>query len=555
MQRVARSPRAVDLSTGDRRRRSAGVPESTSGVWQGSASRRSVTVLFVALSVATAVFAILPGLRFTVEAPRVTAALETISATVAALAAVLAYFRYAVTGARAFLFLALAFIAIGANRFVFGVVAEPAWLEPKVGDYVWTTGRLTMAALLLLGTTRSAQVRRVDAEPLRDLVVGTGAVLALMAVVDATTWMARGSLPPLTVGAGDVVPTVGFEGLTALGVTFAVLGAGSLLVAAYLYTRPATAAEPRFLAPALVLAAFSHVHYLLVPTVFSEWISTGDLLRLAFSATVLVGLFVDVRRAYRAEQTMVGVLSSAYASERERVLELETLDRSRAELLRMATHELLHPVSTVRSWVVTLQRRWRDLDDDRKLEILRELDLETQRLRDVAERAPEVSGPRDLTFPLALADVSVADLVHEASSSPEVADGLLAVSVAPEVREACVCADATRVLQVLWNLLSNARKHAGPAVPVELSVRRVGETVEFTVADRGPGISPEDVDRVFDLAYRAKPDGDREPPGSGLGLYVCRRIVEAHGGEIRAGNRPRGGAVVTFTLPLWDGAP
>jgi two-component system OmpR family sensor kinase len=268
----------------------------------------------------------------------------------------------------------------------------------------------------------------------------------------------------------------------------------------------------------------------------------------------MVGLMIEVRRAYRVERDQTQELAVAYAAERQRVEELEAIDRTRAELHRMATHELMHPVSVLRSWIVTLQRRWSEFDDGQKVEVLKRLDVETQRLRDLAERTPEVTGAggKALIFPIAPVRRSVLELVKEARSSSGL-DGRLTVDLALDPMNAFVRADTIRILQVLWNLFSNAIKHGGPDPRVELHVRRSGSDIAFTVADRGAGIPAEDLGRVFDLAYRAETRGAGAAPGSGLGLYISRRIVEAHHGRIWAERRPGRGTAITFTLPIADG--
>ena len=108
--------------------------------------------------------------------------------------------------------------------------------------------------------------------------------------------------------------------------------------------------------------------------------------------------------------------------------------------------------------------------------------------------------------------------------------------------------DAALVEQLLMNLIDNAAKYSPPDSVIEVSGRTAGAGAELEVADRGPGFVAGDEAKVFDLFYRgngAKPDRR----GTGIGLAICRAVVEMHGGLIEAGNRPGGGAVVRVTLP------
>jgi two-component system sensor histidine kinase KdpD len=110
--------------------------------------------------------------------------------------------------------------------------------------------------------------------------------------------------------------------------------------------------------------------------------------------------------------------------------------------------------------------------------------------------------------------------------------------------------DPALIEQVLVNLLENATKYTPPGSPIDVSVHSNDDEVLVEVADRGPGVAPENAERVFDKFYRAR---EGEGGGVGLGLTICRGIVSAHGGRIWVEPRPGGGALFRFTLPLERG--
>jgi two-component system sensor histidine kinase KdpD len=112
--------------------------------------------------------------------------------------------------------------------------------------------------------------------------------------------------------------------------------------------------------------------------------------------------------------------------------------------------------------------------------------------------------------------------------------------------------DAVMIGQVLVNLIENALKYTPAGSPLEIGAEISEGEVTVAVADRGPGIPPGQEERLFDKFYRAVPEGAQS--GVGLGLTICRAVVEAHGGRIWAESRPGGGAVFRFTL-LRDEAP
>jgi two-component system sensor histidine kinase KdpD len=105
-----------------------------------------------------------------------------------------------------------------------------------------------------------------------------------------------------------------------------------------------------------------------------------------------------------------------------------------------------------------------------------------------------------------------------------------------------------RILHLFINLLENALKYTPSGSPLSIAAVARDREMEVEVADRGPGLPPEDLDKIFDMFYRGT--GAPNQQGYGLGLSICRAIVEAHGGRIWAENRSGGGAVIRFTLPL-----
>ncbi|MEO7910033.1 MAG: ATP-binding protein, partial [Roseiflexaceae bacterium] len=110
--------------------------------------------------------------------------------------------------------------------------------------------------------------------------------------------------------------------------------------------------------------------------------------------------------------------------------------------------------------------------------------------------------------------------------------------------------DGLLIEQVLINLLENALKYTPPGSPIDILGRSDDNTLAISITDRGPGLPPGGAEQIFEKFYRA----ESTQSGVGLGLTICRAIVVAHGGRIWAANRPGGGAIFTFTLPL-DGKP
>jgi two-component system sensor histidine kinase KdpD len=149
---------------------------------------------------------------------------------------------------------------------------------------------------------------------------------------------------------------------------------------------------------------------------------------------------------------------------------------------------------------------------------------------------------------LRLVPCDVQDLVGCALAAlePQLTDRQVELHIPPELPPANM--DLVLMTQVLVNLFDNALKYARPERPIEISARVEEGSLLLEVADRGPGVPEADLRRIFDKFYRVPvPEGSG---GTGLGLSICKGIVKAHGGSIRAENRPGGGLKVTVRLPL-----
>ncbi len=111
-------------------------------------------------------------------------------------------------------------------------------------------------------------------------------------------------------------------------------------------------------------------------------------------------------------------------------------------------------------------------------------------------------------------------------------------------------ADGVRLGQVLVNLLENAAKYAPAGTPITVEGRADGDVAAIAVRDRGPGLTPAQAARVFDKFYRADSGLSRATEGTGLGLALCKAVVEAHGGRIAVESAPGQGSAFTVILPI-----
>ena len=232
---------------------------------------------------------------------------------------------------------------------------------------------------------------------------------------------------------------------------------------------------------------------------------------------------------------------------RDLVEQLRGRERLRAEWTAMVVHELRRPLTTIDLSSQMLQEGSPGAEElvRERLEHIRWGVRELSRL---TEDLFDASCVEARAMKIERMPVPIADLVHDAIvHRPDlVARSSLRVEPGAEVQ---VSADPGRIEQVLGNLLENAAKYGDPGAKIEIDVARHEEGVRVTVSSRGPGIPADQLSCVFDRFERGS-RARAETSGLGLGLYIAKGLVEAHGGRIWANSAP---AVVTqfhFTLPL-----
>ncbi|MBV2355866.1 PAS domain-containing protein [Streptomyces sp. J2-1] len=226
-------------------------------------------------------------------------------------------------------------------------------------------------------------------------------------------------------------------------------------------------------------------------------------------------------------------------------------ERSHAELIATVAHELRSPLTSVKGFTATLLAKWERFTDDQKRLMLETVDADADRVTRLIAELLDISRIDSGRLELRRQPVDIGTAVgrhiqaHVAAGRP--ADRFL---LRVEQPLPALWADPDKVDQVLSNLLENAVRHGGGTVTIEVtptaSPREGEETAtSVTVSDEGPGIPEESMNRVFTRFWRGSKRG-----GTGLGLYIVKGIVEAHGGTITVGRAPGGGARFRFTLPV-----
>jgi signal transduction histidine kinase len=230
----------------------------------------------------------------------------------------------------------------------------------------------------------------------------------------------------------------------------------------------------------------------------------------------------------------------------------DRIDRAREEFLATIVHDLRQPLTKIRGYTQLadryLDRPSPDLERvrgglSRIVEATDELQALLATLVDVSRTALGA-----LVLDLALADLA-ALLEETIGRLPADVSRRVVVRLGPDV-DATGIWDRERVGQVLTNLLTNAAKYAPADSPITVTVAGDGASVTVSVRDEGIGIAAEDLPRLFDRYFRARSAMEQGIEGLGLGLYLCRGIIAAHGGTITAASDGIGqGATIRFTVP------
>jgi signal transduction histidine kinase len=275
-----------------------------------------------------------------------------------------------------------------------------------------------------------------------------------------------------------------------------------------------------------------------------RWV-VGPLARLARDAERIAGgdLHVGPVSSRTREVAEIGAAMRGMADGLGAALaEQRAAERQRRFLFSAIAHDLRTPLFTLRGSLEAIEHGIGDADHLR-------------RAQDKATLLDRLVGDLFTFSRLEYAEPELAhDAIDPAALAREAADTVdQRIEVVASDAPAVVSGDHAALLRVLVNLLDNAVRHADSAV--ELRVSGDGEAVCFEVLDDGPGIAPEDLPQLFDPLFRADRTRNSATGGAGLGLAIVQRLTAAHGGSVRAENRPQGGARFVVRVPRGAGSP
>ncbi len=238
---------------------------------------------------------------------------------------------------------------------------------------------------------------------------------------------------------------------------------------------------------------------------------------------------------------------------RQESLQIEVLQRTdalRAALLSSISHDLRTPLASIKASASSLLQEDVQWTDEERRSFTLAIEREADRLNRLVANLLDMSRIEGGALKPEKEWYPIDELMHDVLGhmQPQLLDREVQTDISEELPP--VQLDYLEIEQALTNLIENAVRYTPPGSPINVSAHAEGDQMVISVEDRGPGIPPTDLERVFDKFYRVSGKTSEQQAGSGLGLAVSKGLIEAHGGHIWAENREGGGAVFCFTLPL-----
>lgn len=434
---------------------------------------------------------------------------------------------------------ALAFAVLGANSFVF------TYLQPLISGYpdlstsiyVTLLARTIAGALLLIGLyprTPPSLSGRVFLTILPLILIVTYAMQVLgphaPRLASAATWAEIESR-----GSSSLLEMTPWSWMLGLIPVLLLLGA----IAAEI-RRPVRATMSGWLLPALVVLEGAYVHEILWPSSFGAFITSAKVLAIAFSIVIAIGSIADLHQIAAERQLLLD-------AEMKYSRQLAQLAALKADFTAMVAHELASPVGAIRNFATLLEMD--DIDSTERQEAVAAIASESKVLSALVHDVQAAGEVERGDFSVHLRPQPLSPLLAGLTRFGNAQRGHHPTTIMAD-GEYRVLADDNRLGQVLHNLVGNAAKYSPPGAPINVRVTRALDRVRIEVTDHGYGIRQEDMSRIFEKFGRGKDELGRQIPGAGLGLYVARRILLAHGTDLSVQSAPEKGSTFSFELEL-----
>jgi PAS domain S-box-containing protein len=231
------------------------------------------------------------------------------------------------------------------------------------------------------------------------------------------------------------------------------------------------------------------------------------------------------------------------------ITERRKLDQLKDEFISMVSHEMRTPLTVIMGGLSTLSQDHDKLTVEERENLTKNAIIESEELSHILDNLLELSRSRANRLAISYQVVELPAVIHNVIHRFENKTAHhFSVKLSEDLP--IIEADAIRIERILLNLVQNAVKYTAPGKVIEVSARRQNTSVLIGVSDEGIGIAEKDRSRLFNLFERIENKKENSAPGIGLGLVVCRRLVEAHGGKIWVESQEGKGSTFCFTIPL-----
>jgi signal transduction histidine kinase len=235
------------------------------------------------------------------------------------------------------------------------------------------------------------------------------------------------------------------------------------------------------------------------------------------------------------------------------ITERKKLDQLKDEFIGLVSHELRTPLTVISGCLSTMLTEWNRLSSSEVQQLLKDALLESESLSHLIENLLELSRAQARQLALYPELIDVKRLVRETLSKiKRQATSHRFIASLPDQLPS-INGDPLRIERILYNLLDNAAKYSPPRSQIKVSAKAEPERLIIGVSDRGNGLTASEQDRIFGAFQRLENSRPDQARGAGLGLMVCRRLVEAHGGEIWVESKKGRGSTFFFSLPRRKG--
>jgi len=233
-----------------------------------------------------------------------------------------------------------------------------------------------------------------------------------------------------------------------------------------------------------------------------------------------------------------------------KVIEYEELSKMKSNLLATVSHELRTPLATIKGYSTMILDYFSRLSIEETKDYIKSIDNSTDRLAKLVDNLLDTSRMDAGLLKLEKFPTSITNLIQAVAAEATIRANRHYIVTTLEKKLPRVNIDPKRIRQVMDNLIDNAIKYSPQETEILISAKRNGRELLISVTDQGPGIPAAELTNIFDRMYRIEQRLYSGADGIGLGLYICQRLVETHGGRIWAESTLGKGSTIQFTLPI-----